>query len=238
MGDAIEVVKKALRRLDPADDSTLAVVDLDAAGVAVVEALEAAGALMPDEAASLLQQRAELHHQVEEARAELTELDDPDLGAECPYYARHHDLPGHDPEAVCSMGCRDEPACVTCEPLGGWPSSTRRALTALLQEVREVLGPLLKTPFGAWVDYYRGPEAVGPVAHSLAGDRVNAYDQTRERAITLLQKIDQAAPRSAPASSSDGAGAGGEVIGVCPKCGVLLPRDEIEFHTGGCGGGW
>ncbi len=32
---------------------------------------------------------------------------------QCPYYARYESLPGHDPEATCAFGCRDEPACVT-----------------------------------------------------------------------------------------------------------------------------
>lgn len=42
-------------------------------------------------------------------------------GRLCPYFARYNSLPGHDPEAVCTFGCRDEPQCVTCEPNGGWP---------------------------------------------------------------------------------------------------------------------
>lgn len=44
-----------------------------------------------------------------------------DLGT-CPYYARWCNAPGHDPEATCGFGCRDEPECVTCRPWGGWPS--------------------------------------------------------------------------------------------------------------------
>jgi hypothetical protein len=51
-----------------------------------------------------------------------------DLGT-CPYFARHHGLPGHDPEAICAYGCVDEPECVTCEPGEGWPSWPRRGST-------------------------------------------------------------------------------------------------------------
>ena len=51
-----------------------------------------------------------------------------DLG-DCPYYARYHSLPGHDPKAICYQLGRcehaEEPLCITCEPLDGWPS--RRA---------------------------------------------------------------------------------------------------------------
>ena len=48
-----------------------------------------------------------------------------DLGY-CPYYARHHNLPGHSPTAICA-GIADcwqqgEPICVTGEPAEGWPS--------------------------------------------------------------------------------------------------------------------
>lgn len=46
---------------------------------------------------------------------------DGDLG-DCPYFARSYRLPGYDPEGICGYGCRDEPACVTCEPIEGWVS--------------------------------------------------------------------------------------------------------------------
>jgi hypothetical protein len=42
--------------------------------------------------------------------------------SDCPYFARYAGLPGHDPEGICSYGCRDEPECVTCRPRHGWPS--------------------------------------------------------------------------------------------------------------------
>lgn len=40
----------------------------------------------------------------------------------CPYYARYYGLAGSDPQAICSYGCQEEPACVTDEPSEGWPS--------------------------------------------------------------------------------------------------------------------
>lgn len=43
-------------------------------------------------------------------------------GRTCPYFARFYSLPGYDPQAVCTFGCWDEPACVTGEPKGGWPA--------------------------------------------------------------------------------------------------------------------
>ena len=52
-----------------------------------------------------------------------------DLGM-CPYYARYESLPGHDPKATCTFGCRDEPQCLTCEPDGGWPSRLADVMTA------------------------------------------------------------------------------------------------------------
>lgn len=45
----------------------------------------------------------------------------PDL-ATCAYYRRANKLPGYDPEGTCSFGCVDEPACLTEEPMDGWPS--------------------------------------------------------------------------------------------------------------------
>lgn len=50
-----------------------------------------------------------------------------DLGS-CPYYRKCKGLPGADAEGVygpgtCQGGCVDEPACITCEPRGGWPSA-------------------------------------------------------------------------------------------------------------------
>lgn len=39
------------------------------------------------------------------------------IGPDCPYWARHQNLPGHNPEATCGFGCIDEPSCVT-DP---WP---------------------------------------------------------------------------------------------------------------------
>lgn len=52
---------------------------------------------------------------------EAADASEPDLGT-CPYFARYWGHKGHDPEAVCAFGCRDEPECVTCRPTGGWPS--------------------------------------------------------------------------------------------------------------------
>lgn len=46
-------------------------------------------------------------------------MSDDDLG-DCAYYARYSGLPGHDPVAICSYGCWDEPQCVTCCPRDGW----------------------------------------------------------------------------------------------------------------------
>jgi hypothetical protein len=46
--------------------------------------------------------------------------------SECPYYARYNGLPGHDPSATCfqlgTCSAAEEPMCVTCEPIEGWPS--------------------------------------------------------------------------------------------------------------------
>jgi hypothetical protein len=55
------------------------------------------------------------------------ELFDPWLGedydlSDCPYYARWTQAPGHDPDAVCSHGCYELPACITDRPREGWPS--------------------------------------------------------------------------------------------------------------------
>ena len=64
------------------------------------------------------------HRIVPPAEPELDDDEEPedlDLGT-CPYFARHQGLPGHDPEAVCSFGCVDEPQCITCIPPDGWPS--------------------------------------------------------------------------------------------------------------------
>lgn len=44
-----------------------------------------------------------------------------DLG-HCAYFARYYGLPGADPNATCSFGCRTEPSCITDEPREGWPS--------------------------------------------------------------------------------------------------------------------
>ena len=55
------------------------------------------------------------------ARRVCDDLDDDFNGRACPYFARYHSLPGHDPEAGCAFGCVDEPSCVTDQPRGGWP---------------------------------------------------------------------------------------------------------------------
>lgn len=44
-----------------------------------------------------------------------------DLGT-CEYFRRYHKLEPYDPEAICSFGCVEEPACITCMPGEGWPS--------------------------------------------------------------------------------------------------------------------
>lgn len=53
---------------------------------------------------------------------------DDDLGVDlgtCPYFARWRSTPGpFEAQAVCGFDCVDEPECVTCEPVGGWPSVT------------------------------------------------------------------------------------------------------------------
>ena len=61
-----------------------------------------------------------------------------DLGT-CPYFARHESLPGHDPEAVCSFGCWDEPQCITCCPLEGWSSQRRKPLPRKLPRNKHAL---------------------------------------------------------------------------------------------------
>lgn len=48
-------------------------------------------------------------------------IDPEDDFGDCPYLMRYESIPGHDPQAVCSYGCWDEPQCVTCVPHGGWP---------------------------------------------------------------------------------------------------------------------
>jgi hypothetical protein len=53
--------------------------------------------------------------------SDWAEPEDEFNGRLCPYYARYWCHEGHDPEAICTFGCRDEPECVTCEPTGGWP---------------------------------------------------------------------------------------------------------------------
>ena len=45
---------------------------------------------------------------------------------DCPYFARYYNIEGHDPNAICYMGCHQEPACVTDEPLEGWTNDPRR----------------------------------------------------------------------------------------------------------------
>jgi hypothetical protein len=57
------------------------------------------------------------------------EDEDEDLGI-CPYYARYYAIKGYDGNAVCSFGCSDEPQCITCEPLEGWPSNRVGRLNA------------------------------------------------------------------------------------------------------------
>ena len=42
-------------------------------------------------------------------------------GRACPYFARCFRVPGYDPDGICNQGCREEPACMTDEPLDGWP---------------------------------------------------------------------------------------------------------------------
>lgn len=37
----------------------------------------------------------------------------------CPYYLRCLGVPGYE-DGICGFGCREEPACVTCEPASGW----------------------------------------------------------------------------------------------------------------------
>lgn len=41
--------------------------------------------------------------------------------SECAYYKRCHGRPGYE-DGICSFGCHDEPACITDEPEGGWPT--------------------------------------------------------------------------------------------------------------------
>ncbi len=47
----------------------------------------------------------------------------PDLSS-CAYFRRG--LPGADPKGTCSFGCREEPACFTERPIGGWPGEVER----------------------------------------------------------------------------------------------------------------
>lgn len=60
---------------------------------------------------------ADLLERIHESRT--AEEWDGDLG-DCPYYARNYKLPGYDPEGICGYGCREEPGCVTGEPIDGW----------------------------------------------------------------------------------------------------------------------
>lgn len=80
---------------------------------------------------------------------------------------------------------------------------THRAdeLLALLQEVREVLGPLLEVPYGAHSTYMKDPVIVGSLPHAKACDRLNEYKALQERAASILQKIDQAVSSTKGASS-------------------------------------
>jgi hypothetical protein len=63
--------------------------------------------------------------------AENDSIHDP---AECPWYQRVHNLPGHDPEGICDSGCHQEPICQTNEPREGWPSRTIRAFLERAEE--------------------------------------------------------------------------------------------------------
>lgn len=50
---------------------------------------------------------------------DCTEDDETDLSS-CPYFQT---MTKPDAErGTCSFGCRDEPRCITCEPMNGWPS--------------------------------------------------------------------------------------------------------------------
>lgn len=65
-------------------------------------------------------------------------------------------------------------------------------LTALLQEVREVLGRLLDVPYGSYTTYMKDPLTVGSLPHAKACDRLNEYKAAQDRATALLSKIDEA----------------------------------------------
>ena len=62
--------------------------------------------------------------------------DDPDLSG-CAYYRRYHRMPDANPEAACSYSCGDEPACITNEPIGGWPGARLRDVEVQAQTSTE-----------------------------------------------------------------------------------------------------
>lgn len=96
-------------------------------------AIDATEALRPE-----LEELLALRVEVAELRETLDEYQTDDL-SDCPYFARFTNQPGHDPEATCSYGCVDEPACVTCEPSEGWPIQRLRAENERLQDAVLVL---------------------------------------------------------------------------------------------------
>lgn len=46
----------------------------------------------------------------------------------CPYFQRYIEAPGADPNGICGFSCTSEPACITDEPVEGWPAERVGAL--------------------------------------------------------------------------------------------------------------
>jgi len=128
--DLLEMIGDGLNAKDAASDESVAAYDIAGRKARVAEAVEelrAAGRELADRLPDdgLDEDLRRLKAALDSAdEAEAGEPGEIDLGT-CAYLARSLKLPGYDPEATCSFGCVDEPACVTSEPDGGWPS--RRA---------------------------------------------------------------------------------------------------------------
>jgi hypothetical protein len=98
----------------------------------------------------------------------------------CAWYQRVTETPGADPNGTCSFGCREEPACQTSEPDGGWPSQ-RVALIKRLTDERDRLRTALER--------IRGWDDITPAEYDAAiADDANTCTECRavEIALTAL----------------------------------------------------
>lgn len=83
---------------------------------AVAEFIAAARSLVPALCDEIERLREALERMLDEGGNDLSG---------CAYYTR--DEEDGDPEGTCSYGCHEEPECITCCPLEGWPREQARA---------------------------------------------------------------------------------------------------------------